>query len=565
MKKIISLILAIFIFATMTVFTVGAEDGDVPTEVQTTVMGETVIVSWEPIIGASGYYIDVTYTETGFEGDDHQIFRTSEPSYTFEEVKEGQSVYFRILSDFGKASAPSEIFSYHAPVTVPYVRFRTENLIALTYDEGFEYSMDQSSWQKINVFTGLSEFTEYSFYRRSIYGNGISEPCIAKTLCSHSSTHEDTTPATCDSEGLIKYVCDICGETVSTEAVPRKEHTLQEIAGTYVAPTETTAGRRSYLCLDCGAKIEKTVEGAIDCEHTETVRRVTRDTTCEHAGTAEIYCALCGYLISTEEIEKLPHSEGKEEVISKPTCITKGIIRTFCYVCGGIVTETELDYTDHAYTDYYTDSYDRSVRHCMDCGFLDTVSALPKTSAESGGVTAMISGGLEFSDNLVFRAEDITSNAGDYISNYDSAVSRINSDRKNNGIATLYRLSVTAYDGADLSGSVISIKIPVSRFTGEDFVIYKISEDGSVTACGSAVKDGSIVFVMEENSAYAVVDVTGLNKKTNKFKVIIAAVLISIIVLLAGAGVVGYYMYSKVRKQKSKEWLDDNPNMNGNA
>ena len=132
MKKIISLVLAIFIFATMTVFTVGAEDGDVPTEVQTTVMGETVIVSWEPIIGASGYYIDVTYTETGFEGDDHQIFRTSEPSYTFEEVKEGQSVYFRILSDFGKASAPSEIFSYHAPVTVPYVRFRTENLIALT-------------------------------------------------------------------------------------------------------------------------------------------------------------------------------------------------------------------------------------------------------------------------------------------------------------------------------------------------------------------------------------------------------------------------------------------------
>ena len=70
---------------------------------------------------------------------------------------------------------------------------------------------------------------------------------------------------------------------------------------------------------------------------------------------------------------------------------------------------------------------------------------------------------------------------------------------------------------------------------------------------------------MDENSAYAVVDVTGLNKKTNKFKVIIAAVLISIIVLFAGAGIVGYYMYSKVRKQKSKEWLDDNPNMNGNA
>ncbi len=565
MKRIISLVLTVLIFATMTVFTVGAEGGDVPTEVQTTVMGETVIVSWEPIAGASGYYIDVAYTETGFEGDDHQIFTTSEPRYTFDGIKEGQSVYFRILSDFGKASAPSQIFSYHAPVTVPYVRLRTENLIALTYDENYEYSMDKYSWQKINVFTGLSEFTEYSFYRRSIYGDGISEPCIAKTICSHSVTHEETTPATCDSEGITKYICGICGETISTEELPRKEHTLQEIAGTYVAPTETTAGKKSYLCLDCGVKIEKTVEGAIGCEHTETVRKVTRATTCEHAGTAEEYCAFCGYLVLTEEIEKLPHSEGNEEVVREATCVTKGIIRTFCYVCGGIVTERELDLTDHDYTGYYTDSSDRSVRHCMNCGYLDTVSALPKTSVESGGVTATISGGLEFSDELVFRAEDITDNAGDYISNYDSAVSKIKADVQNNGIATLYKLSLTVGDGVDLADAVISIKIPLSRFTGDAFAIYKISADGSVSAYGSTVKDGSIVFVMDEDSVYAVVDITGQNKPTNKFKVLIVVVLIVIIVLLIGAGIVGYYIYSKVRKQKSKEWLDDNPDMNGNA
>ncbi len=68
----------------------------------------------------------------------------------------------------------------------PAVATKTYNTVVLIAVEGYEYSTDSKVWQKSNVFTGLSEDTEYTFYQRiaetdTTYASESSAPLKVRT------------------------------------------------------------------------------------------------------------------------------------------------------------------------------------------------------------------------------------------------------------------------------------------------------------------------------------------------------------------------------------------------
>ena len=75
-------------------------------------------------------------------------------------------------TDTAYASEPSEALTVttlkntvNAP-SAPAVLSKTANSITLKGTSGYEYSADGKVWQNSNVFTGLNEDTEYTFYQR---------------------------------------------------------------------------------------------------------------------------------------------------------------------------------------------------------------------------------------------------------------------------------------------------------------------------------------------------------------------------------------------------------------
>ncbi len=68
----------------------------------------------------------------------------------------------------------------------PVVENRTKSSITLVATEGCEYSMNGTDWQSSNVFTGLAQATEYTFYQRytetsQAYAGKASEGTVAST------------------------------------------------------------------------------------------------------------------------------------------------------------------------------------------------------------------------------------------------------------------------------------------------------------------------------------------------------------------------------------------------
>ena len=70
--------------------------------------------------------------------------------------------------------------------SAPTVLSKTANSVTLKSISGYEYKMDNGEWHKSNVFTGLSEDTEYTFYQRiaetdTTYASESSAPLKVRT------------------------------------------------------------------------------------------------------------------------------------------------------------------------------------------------------------------------------------------------------------------------------------------------------------------------------------------------------------------------------------------------
>ena len=75
-----------------------------------------------------------------------------------------------------------------------------------------------------------------------------------------------TVDATCEKAGSVTVICTVCGETVSTEVIPAKGHSMSDWEVSKY-PTETSEGLKVKTCADCG------------CEETEVLKPVKLRTT----------------------------------------------------------------------------------------------------------------------------------------------------------------------------------------------------------------------------------------------------------------------------------------------
>lgn len=213
-------------------------------------------------------------------------------------------------TDTAYASEPSEALTVttlkntvNSP-SVPELKGKTVNSVTLKAVGGCEYRMNDGEWQKSNVFTGLSEDTEYTFYQR-----------IAETETSYAS--ESSLPLKVKTE-KIHTPDDITGHEWS-------EWIVTKPAGC------TVNGEEQRSCLKCGSAEKRIVRAyGHRLKYTEekkptcTEKGHTAYGTCQNEG-----CTYTDYI----EIPPTGHIFGKITVV-RPKYGESGYSAHKCTVCG---------------------------------------------------------------------------------------------------------------------------------------------------------------------------------------------------------------------------------------
>ena len=86
------------------------------------------------------------------------------------------------------------------------------------------------------------------------YENGV---CICgavqeSTACTHSSTRDEITPATCTADGSKKTICTQCGEVIATVTIAATGHTIVEVASKPATCTQVGYNKH-WSCSVCGS------------------------------------------------------------------------------------------------------------------------------------------------------------------------------------------------------------------------------------------------------------------------------------------------------------------------
>lgn len=147
------------------------------------------------------------------------------------------------------------------------------------------------------------------------------------TVVKEPTFHED---------GEEARTCTACGD-VDTRVIPKlsESHThdysgMEEIIK---EATCTAEGRKKVYCTEpeCGAFVEEVIPMK---EHTPGEWEIVKEATCAERGIMQKTCTVCGTVIETQEIEKLPHTYGEWEIVTEPTCTESGVESAVCEVCG---------------------------------------------------------------------------------------------------------------------------------------------------------------------------------------------------------------------------------------
>ena len=158
----------------------------------------------------------------------------------------------------------------------------------------------------------------------------------ASISCPHETySWKTVTEATCTTEGVEKYTCDLCGHGDETRTIPTLGHT----AGEWQIVTEATCakeGVKVQKCTVCGEVVNTETIPALGHDHTGEWT-VTKQPTCTEPGIRTNECSRCDEIV-TEEIPALGHDWSEWEETTPATCEDVGEETRECTVCGA--TET---------------------------------------------------------------------------------------------------------------------------------------------------------------------------------------------------------------------------------
>ncbi len=161
---------------------------------------------------------------------------------------------------------------------------------------------------------GVTELCEITVkdYRDDCSKPGTSERSCA--LCGYKSTEQlaagahswdggaVTTPATCNSDGLMTYKCTLCSQTMQQKILERPAH--QPADGWVVE-----SGKHFHKCKECGTRLD-------EAAHISTDWIVDKVASCTSEGSAHKECSVCKTQLETDKLEKLEHSLTSEWMIS---------------------------------------------------------------------------------------------------------------------------------------------------------------------------------------------------------------------------------------------------------
>lgn len=174
-----------------------------------------------------------------------------------------------------------------------------------------------------------------------------SENFVVDGECSHvadSSKDEIIKKATCTEDGTVRKTCETCGYewTESIPATGHKYETYKESVDTCEEKSDTEVVK----CSVCGEIKSNTVK-MYYTSHDYEFKEHTKLPTCTEEGEDTYVCSKCGDT-KTEKVAATGHGETELRNVKEGTCIKEGYTGDlYCRVCGELVSRGTVTYGEH--------------------------------------------------------------------------------------------------------------------------------------------------------------------------------------------------------------------------
>jgi len=279
--------------------------------------------------------------------------------------------------------------SFDVPTIVIEAADKAENITTVTINTGHDYGTDWKS-------------DSNGHWRECACGDK------SETVAHTEDSGSVTKPATETETGIRTYKCSVCGYVIRTEEIeklpPSHKHS-------YGKDWKSDKSNHWHECV-CGDKSDTAA-------HTEDSGSVTKPATETETGIRTYKCSVCGYVIRTEEIEKLSpshkhsygtdwksdknnhwhecicgdksniaaHTEDNGSVTKAPTETETGIRTYKCSVCGYVIRTEEIEKLSPSHKHSYgTDWKSDKSNHWHECVCGDKSNIAAHTE-DSGSVT----------------------------------------------------------------------------------------------------------------------------------------------------------------------------------
>ena len=229
------------------------------------------------------------------------------------------------------------------------VKTKFQRMYLYIYDSNFNkvhgglYNND-SGEVTVDEDVDLPSGTYYLVFSTSDGRCGNYDFCLS-VKCDHSFVQKVLTPATCTSEGVVKYTCSKCSFS-KTESIPKLDHTVVIEAAVAATCTHTGLTQGSY-CSACGERF--TAQQTVPALGHSYISSTTAPT-CKEQGYTTYTCNRCGYSYNTDYTGIVPHNVVTDSSVAA-TCTRTGLTQgSHCSACGEVFTAQQvLPALSHAY------------------------------------------------------------------------------------------------------------------------------------------------------------------------------------------------------------------------
>ncbi len=319
--------------------------------------------------------------------------------------------------------------------------------------------------------------------------------------------------ATCETDGYIEYICQVCSGDSYQEPIPATGHSYAHL---YTQDaTCSQDGWSEYACMNCGNSYTDDFIPAYGCEMFASPQTPVGPF-CDSYGFVEYKCDLCGTVVFTEELPPAGHSFGEWETIQYVTCAQEGINRRTCEVCGETEEEIIPKKLDHAFDEQEyvpptctSDGY--LIMKCSICGFADTIEEY-----EATGHTDLNNNGLcDVCEEPNFVP--VSGKCGD---NLTWTFNEFDGTLTIYGTGAMYDFNSDEQPWDDYVNDIKIIVIEKGVTTIGNYAFYSYDSVISITIADSVTSIGSKALISCESLTNITVDINNKNYSSDEYGVL---------------------------------------------